>query len=167
MALQAKVPGDRDYRVCNPERDMVWALPRFVSAAIHDLGTELSREEYAEKLKAELAALGIAHPRFPGIALASDNALLDVFAEFVSKFGAVWHKLREDPEGEGISDLKEIFGDSRFSWCRLIISHNIMKRLMAEVSYWICQIEASSKDPPRPNIKQIEEATRAILDQLA
>ena len=168
MALQVKLPGDSDRRVCNPERDMVWALPRLIGKALGDIGTAPTREEFAEQLRAMLRKHGImvdGKLAFFG-AHTVDADLLDTFEEFVIQFGAVWHYLRDDPKGEGLTRLQELFKEPRFTPFRLLISLLVMKRLMAEVSYWICQVEASSKEPPRPEIERVTKAADELLKQL-
>ena len=168
MALQAKLPGDSDRRVCNPERDMVWALPRLIGKALGDIGTASTRKEFAWQLRALLLKHGImvdGKLAFFGVHT-GDADLMDVFDEFIKKFGAVWHYLRDDPKGEGLARLQELFKEPRFAPFRLLISLLVMKRMMAEVSYWICQVEASSKEPPRPEIERITEAVDELLKQL-
>ena len=87
--------------------------------------------------------------------------------KFFTKFGQLWHHLRDDPKEVGLAKLRELYEHgSEYRPLMALVSQLLVKRMMAEVSYWICQVEASSKEPPRPDIERIEEATREILDQL-
>ncbi|KKN28028.1 hypothetical protein LCGC14_0858400 [marine sediment metagenome] len=168
MALQVKLPGDSDRRVCNPERDLIWALPRIIEKAIGDIGTASTQKEFAWQLRAMLLKHGLVVDgkiAFFGERTGDAN-FMDGFEEFIKKFGAVWHYLRDDPKGEGLARLQELFKEPRFAPFRLLISLFVMRRLMAEVPYWICQVEASSKEPPRPEIERITEAVDELLSQL-
>lgn len=168
--LQTKVPGDRDFRICNPERDLIWALPRMVSRAIRTIGTGLSREGYAARLKRLLRSydipFGCQNPDGTWSNDAGTDELLSDFKEFATTFAALWHHLRDDPRELGVVKLREFYDERRFRPFVALVSRLLVKQMVAEVSYWICQVEASSKEPPRPDIERIDEATREILDQL-
>ena len=165
-ALQVGLPQTGDLRAFNPDRDMVWGLPRIMTRAILEgFGIENPREEMAdfellEHVKKQLVVHLIPQTM-------DDDVLLTVFKEFVVKiqdfFGQAGKNSAELIAGDA---FKELYTEERFKPFILLLSTLTMRRIFAELPYWFEQVEPRSPKAPRPSTEEVEAAADALLKQL-
>jgi len=164
--LQIGMPQTGDLRAFNPDRDMVWGLPRIMTRAvlegfgIEDPKKEMTDFELLQHVKKQFTTYLIPQTM-------DDDVLLVVFKEFVSKvqnfFGMAGKNSAELLAGDA---FEEIYTETRFKPFVLLLSVLTLRRIFAELPYWFEQVQPRSPKDPRPSTEQVEEAADALLKRL-
>lgn len=170
-AMQIKPQGE--YRAFNPDRDLVYCLPRLISRALHDLGEEVDvGAVQAALLNRGLGGqhlLSLAHERGKNNA----EALVDLWCEVTREMGQYFARMVAEPgnaEKSAPELLRSIFAVDRGpvrNAVRQLICDMIVRRMMAEFPFWVEQAQPWSEKAARPYEDDINEAVDkfiAVLD---
>ena len=145
-------PEDAQRRRFNPERDLVWMLPRLIKRALTTFGT-----------LSEAALQQLLHQAHIG-----DDTCLDDFSLFISNLtgflAAAIHPEDHTPEQVRCS-LQAVYGQDT-ARIRLLVFDRIIKVLMAEYPIWCDQVRPESELDPRPSIEDVEKAGDELLGRL-
>lgn len=161
-AMQVRGGGD-DRRAFNPDRDLVWAMGRLVkrlgtkmAERLHDENGEIMSDEYMKMLQ----DFGIYAP------WEHKQKYARYFKEFVHALNDYFQRLHGDmeaPENELTKPLDEMFNGYQYAAPRALFSIMLAQEIFAEHPFWWAQVQPQSDAGPRPRIKEINEAVRAIL----
>lgn len=151
MTVQVR-PDDLLHRRFNPERDLVWALPRLIKRGLMTLGTLT-----VPKLRQLLAESSLV-----------DDADFDDLKEFISRltdFIAAAARSEEESDEYVRAKLSDLYELNPA--IRLLVFDRVMKVIMAEFPVWCEQVRPESKKDPRPPVEEIEKARDTLLEQLS
>ncbi len=151
MTVQVR-PDDPKRRRFNPERDLVWMLPRIMKRGLMTFGILTE-----PKLKQILVESGLGPD-------AADTEDFKVFIDRLSDFmGAA-----ANPEENSDEAVRKILGQlyELPPAIRLLAFDRIMKVILAEYPVWCEQVRPESTKDPRPPVEEIEQARDALLEQL-
>ena len=149
--------GDR--RAFNPDRDMVWALPRLFRRALETLGEDID----INKFRAMVEARGIDCDEF------DNTALYDALSQVIKDVSAYFNALRSDPR---LLDKAQPFFDDVFrkyapnQQIRLFLSDILVSRIFAELPTWFATIAPRSPNDPIPSVDEVEAAADELLSRL-
>lgn len=164
--LQIGIPQAGDLRAFNPDRDMVWGLPRIMTRAVLEgFGIENPKEEMTDSELIEHVKKQFTEHLIPQVM--DDDVLLVVFKEFVGKiqdfFGLAGKNSAELIAGDA---FEELYTETRFKPFVLLLSKLTMRRIFAELPYWFEQVQPRSPKDPRPSTEEVEAAADALLKRL-
>jgi len=151
MAMQVR-SDDPLHRRFNPERDLVWALPRIIKRGLMTFGTLTEPKLTELLLESELT---------PGVDL-------DDFKEFISQltdFMAAAARSEEESDEYVRAKLADLYALDPV--IRLLVFDRVMKVIMAEFPVWCEQVRPESKKDPRPPVEEIEKARDILLERLS
>lgn len=158
MAMQVTNPKRPEHmRAFNPDRDMIWALPRLMSRVFHMLGTEWSMTRLTEMLEERGAML---LNRYRGVTF--DASTEDIVTSFAKMFNLMqqFPEKTEAHAGE-YKRLKEL--DPAFV---MLLGSLLMDAIFAELPTWFDQVRPQSKLAPVPAVEEVERAAREFLDRV-
>lgn len=122
----------------NPERDLVWALPRLIAAGLNELGPMADTAEQAKKL-----------------GLAVDEEAMQQFVRALADFtSAAVSPTPDIPPKEALQKLYELPAAAR-----LLAFHSILSKILAEFPVW-CQQLRADVDPKMERIPDLEAVER-------
>ncbi len=150
MTTQVR-PDDPLHRRFNPERDLVWMLPRIMKRGLMTFGVLTE-----PKLKQVLIEAGL-----------DTDADIEDFKTFINRltdFMAAAANPEQNPEEQVREQLGKLYDLPPA--IRLLVFERVMKVIMAEFPVWCEQVRPESKRDPRPPIEEIEQARDTLLDQL-
>jgi hypothetical protein len=154
MAMQVTKPeGPDNQRAFNPERDMIWAMPRLIRRAFELLGKDWTVEHFTKMLEDRSTAC--AQP-----ALTIDPSL-----EVIQGIAKMFNLMRDFPHmveehAAEYKRLKEL--DPTF---HMLMGSLLMDAIFAELPLWFDQVRPTSKLSPMPNTEEIEAAADEFLKQ--
>ena len=151
MAIQTAQSMDAIRRRFNPERDMVWALPRLIKRALSRMTFE------PDKLRADLQACSTA-----GEVFVDDDTLTEQFKQAIGEF-AGYIKLSNDKTAieQAKTSFARLFDDNReFA---TLLSVAVMKEIFLELPVWFEQVKPQSELDPQPDVEEIDAAVERLL----
>lgn len=170
-AMQVKPQGE--YRAFNPDRDLVFCLPRLISRALHDLGKEVD----IGAIQAALLNRGLGGQHLMSLAhernTTNTDALVAVWNEVTKEMAQYFSSAVDSPgtaESEAPDKLRSIFAVDRGpvrNAVRQFICDMIVRRMMAEFPYWVEQVQPWSEKAARPYTYDINEAVDAFLGPMS
>jgi hypothetical protein len=155
MALQLSNPKKPEHmRAFNPDRDMIWALPRLMRQIFHQMG-ELSDDKLRQMLDARL--IGSEVYGYPHA-----NAM----GETAKEVARMFNLMQQFPEKaeEHAKEYQRMWKDHEF--CMPLIACLLMDAIFAELPMWFDQVRPMSKLAPQPNVEEIEKAANEFLDRI-
>ena len=147
-----------DQRAFNPDRDMVWALPRLFKRALGTLG-----KLDGAKFRAALEARGIS---CHGI---DDVDLYEALLRVIKNIAAYFNALRNDPR---LLDKAQPFFDDVFKktepdqQIRLFLFDVLVFQIFAELPTWFAMIAPKSANDPLPSVDEVEKAADGLMEKL-
>jgi hypothetical protein len=153
MAIQTAQSMDVLRRRFNPDRDMVWALPRIVRRVLDRMAFE------PEQLRAELQTCDAASAVF-----SADTELVDSLSQVVTML-AQYFKLMgsKDATEHAVELFNRIFIEHKAF--ATVIAVALVRELLLELPFWYEQIRPQSKLDPMPEIEEIDAAVERLLSR--
>jgi hypothetical protein len=163
--LQVRMPQAGEFRAFNPDRDLIWCLPRLVTGALklmseaEDEAGKLTEAQLASKLKAS------------GFDVDDSKAGKDL-EECIKLLAAFFNAVRNPDEKDVEKVGQELLGvlynrdAGAVAAFRMIIADLLMKRILAEIPFWLEQVRPRSRRDPTPGLDEIEEAMEHVLSKL-
>ena len=156
-ALQVK---GGDPRAFNPDRDMVWALPRLFKHALDTLGKDIAIEDFVAKMEDRGADL-----------LGYDLAVIhESLSRVIKSIAGYFNALRDDPL---LRDKAQPFFEEVFTkkepdkQIRLYLADVLMAQIFAELPTWFAMINPRSPNDPLPSVGEVEDAADELLASLS
>jgi hypothetical protein len=151
MAMQVTNPKRPEHmRAFNPDRDMIWAMPRLMRRVFHSMG-ELSEQSLKDMLTARSIASDGTSPEEVGL-VAKDIArmfnLMQQFPEQTAKHAEEFERLKEHATD-----------------AMTLIASMLMDAIFAELPTWFDQVRPKSKFAPIPDVEEIERAANEFLSR--
>jgi len=144
-----------DSRAFNPDRDMVWAMPRLFRAALESMG-KMQKGDLIEFFKKN-------HIELPGY---TEETLFDGLQYTISHVAKYFNELHKNPRlGKDAKPfLDRIFSEGgRYMLMRMLIAEKLMARIFAELPTWFAMIAPKSLNDPLPSVEEVEEAANGLL----
>ena len=157
MAMQVVNPQKPEHmRAFNPDRDMIWAMPRLMGRVFHALGDDWSVETFWR----------LQHKY--GIDAVGERGSADVMErtiEVVKGFAKMFNLMQQVPEKteEHAAEYKRL--KELCPGFHLTISAMLMDVIMSELPAWFDQVRPKSKMSPTPDIEKIEEAASDFISR--
>lgn len=155
MAMQVTNPKKAEHmRAFNPERDMIWALPRLMSRIFNELG-ELSDNKLTALLEGR--CIGLEVHRYPHA---------NVMGETAKELARMFNLMQQFPEKseEHAKEYKRLKEERPL--CMALTACLLMDVVFSELPTWFDQVRPTSKLSPTPNIEEVEQAAHEFLDRI-
>lgn len=155
MAMQVTNPKRPEHmRAFNPDRDMIWALPRLMRRVFHSMG-ELDDQKLFDMLDARL--IGSEVYGYPHA---------DAMGETAKEVARMFNLMQQFPEKveEHAKEYKRMWKKHEF--CMPLIACLLMDAIFAELPTWFEQVRPQSKLAPVPDVEEVERAAREFLDRV-
>lgn len=152
MAMQITNPKRPEHmRAFNPDRDMIWALPRLMRRVFHNMG-ELDDQKFIAMLEERL--IGTEVYGYPHA---------DVMGETAKEVARIFNLMQQFPEKakEHAAEYQRLWKDHEF--CMPLIACMLMDAIFAELPTWFDQVRPKSKLAPIPDVEEIERAANEFL----
>jgi len=152
MAMQVTNPKRPEHmRAFNPDRDMIWAMPRLMRRVFHSMG-ELSDQKLIEMLEKRL--IGVEVYGYPHA---------DVMGEAAKEVARMFNLMQQFPEKaeEHAKEYERMWEEHEF--CMPLIACLLMDAIFAELPTWFDQVRPKSKLAPIPDVEEIERAANEFL----
>lgn len=156
-ALQIK---GGDPRAFNPDRDMVWALPRLFKRALDTLGEDISIDDFRQMVVA----------RGLDVDELDDAGLVDALSTVIKDIAKYFNVLRADPllQEKAQPFFNDVFKkDWPYQQLRLYLADVLMSQIFAELPTWFAMINPRSPNDPLPSVGDVEDAADAIIARLS
>ena len=153
MSVQVR-PDDPLHRRFNPERDLVWALPRIIKRGLMTFGMLTE-----PKLRQLLVENGF-DITITGTDLKDFEEFIGLLTDFFA--AAVDPALSDKAVRDKLVVLYELPPA-----IRMLAFDRVMKVIMAEFPVWCEQVRPESKKDPRPPVEEIEKARDTLLERLS
>lgn len=158
MAMQVRTNDKAGLRAFNPDRDLVWALPRLLRRALEQLGEEWT----AERLVTLLEEHGCPMPCDGLVTDGTMKATDDVIRGLAHMFTT----MRDFPESaeahaneyKRLKELCPLF--------HMLLASLLMDVIFAELPTWFDQVRPTSKLDPMPDVDVVMQAADAFLDRI-
>lgn len=159
MAMQVVNPQKPEHlRAFNPDRDMIWAMPRLMRRVFEALGEEWSRETLAKML--EWYDVVMINDHIPPDEF--DAVTEDVVTGIAKMFKLMQrfpHKAEE--HAAEYARLKEVGPEMM-----LLFGGLLMDIIFSELPTWFDQVRPKSKLSPAPDVEEIEQAANEFLGRI-
>jgi len=146
MALQMVGPKDR--RAYNPDRDILWSLPRLFKRGLRELG-----ETNNDKVREVMKAYGITPPE-GDLQLVFEQVVADITSAIVDALSAAL-------PGDASCDLwKQVYDnrDPAYVAVRALFSVLFVKGVICELPIWSASVKPRTPTDPIPDIEEVEAA---------
>lgn len=153
MAIQTAQSMDVLRRRFNPDRDMVWALPRIIRRVLDRMAFE------PEQLRADLQTCDASSAVF-----SDDIELVDSLGQVITML-AQYFKLmgNKDAAEHAVVLFNRIFIEHRAFATVLAVA--LVRELLLELPFWFEQIRPQSKLDPMPEVEEIDAAVERLLSR--
>ena len=155
MAMQMK---GADPRLYNPDRDMIWAMPRLMKKALFMFGQSITVGEVRELLAQR------------GIELdCEDGVVYNKLWGVVQSFARYLNDLKDNPDirrnpGEIHRQLFAVGPDQKvFAAIRALVADFFLSTVYAELPIWFESIQPERANNPVPTVEEVEKAAADIL----
>jgi hypothetical protein len=145
-----------DQRAFNPDRDMVWALPRLFKRALDTMGENIAIDDLRKMIEARGVDLGEL----------DDPGLVDALAQVIKDIAKYFNVLSADPLLH--EKAQPFFGDvfrkeAPYQQIRLFLADILMSQIFAELPTWYAMINPRSPNDPLPSVGEAEDAADVLI----
>lgn len=155
MAMQMR---GADPRLYNPDRDMLWAMPRLMRKALLSFGQNITVAEVRDLLAQR------------GIALdCEDELVYDKLWDVIQSFARYLNDLKDKPDVRKSPEYihRRLFtvhpDDVVFAAIRTLVADAFMSAVYAELPSWFESVQPEKANNPVPTVEEVEEAAAHIL----
>jgi hypothetical protein len=155
MAMQMR---GADPRLYNPDRDMLWAMPRLMQKALTQFGQDITVADVRSLLDQR------------GIVLdCSDELLYNKLCAVIQSFAMYLNDLKDKPDirrkPEQIhSKLFTVHKDNRiYAALRSLVADFFLAVVYAELPVWFESVQPEQANNPVPNVGEVEKTVDKLL----
>jgi len=142
-----------DKRLYNPDRDLIWAMPRLIHNALHMLGQDITTDHIRGMMIDRCIDCHV-----------PDERLREELESFIKDLARFLNALREDPvvrrEPEGW--FRDLFEDGPRAGVRALISELLMCAMFSEMPIWFESVQPE-KEGQTPSLEDVQSEVDRIL----
>ena len=154
MALQTR---GADKRLYNPDRDMIWAMPRIMMNALKRFGENITSQDVREQMAKRCITVDC-----------SDNELQATVEQVVSDFARFLNDLKDKPDVRREPDIPytDLFASNvpiPFHAVRVLLADYFMGVIYAELPIWFESVQPENESNPVPRTEEVVELVEKLV----
>lgn len=155
MAMQMR---GADPRLYNPDRDMIWAMPRLMKKALQRFGEDITVDE----VRAFMRERGIETER-------SDEDIYHTIEKVITDFAKYLNDLKDAPEVRRApaERYNAIFApeppDVLYQSLRAVIGDFFISIVYAELPFWFDSVQPEKANNPAPTVEEVSHVVQSLL----
>lgn len=144
-----------DPRLYNPDRDLLWAMPRLISTALHMLGENITSEHIREMMA----------KRNIKVDLISDELLYAELKSFIEDMAKFLNDMKDVAAARARPEewLNRLFRDGDRAGIRAFIADLLVCAMFAEIPIWFSSVQPDKANSPLPDVEKVQDAVESIL----
>jgi hypothetical protein len=142
-----------DKRLYNPDRDLVWAMPRLISTALKLMGEDITTDHVR----------GLMIDRCIEVPV-PDERLREELESFIRDMARFLNELKDNPEVQQNPHgwFEALFAEGPRAGVRALVADFLMTTMFAELPIWFESLQPE-KDGCIPNVEEVQRAVESIL----